>query len=927
MQPERQTLARIAAKEITLFFSSPIAYLFLGTFAAVTLFVFFWGEAFFARNIADVRPMFEWMPLLLILLTNTLTMRLWSEERRHGTLEHVLTQPVPLWHFVVGKFLGCLALLAIALTITLPLPISVSLMGDLDWGPVVAGYLAAFLLGAAYLSIGLFVSARSHNQIVSLLSAVALSGAFYLVGSATMTELFSHSVADWLRLVGFGSRFESITRGVIDLRDLAYYSGVVLTFLSLNTFVLEKERWSHHQSSPRYSHWSTITALVVANVVGLNLWLGQVTSFRLDVTEGQQYSLSTTTERQLNDLQEPLLIRGYFSAKTHPLLAPLVPQLKDLITEFGLAGGQRVRVEFVDPADDPELEEEANKQFNIRPVPMQMADRYQASIVSAYFNVLIQYGDQHQVLGFQDLIEVKSQGEGDLEVGLKNPEYDLTRTVKKVVETYQAGGSLFDAIESPVTLTAYIDGQLPEALEEFRGVVDELGQEMAELAEDRFLFEQTKPDETVIERFGFQPMTTDLRGDQTFYFYLTLAQGETVYQLPLADLKKETLKKNLEAGLKRFATGFTETVALVTPQTSRNEAGFNQLQAGLEENLKVVTTDLAQGEVPGEADILVVLAPKELDDKQVFAIDQFLMKGGTVVLATSPKSVRLGGRQLQADQVESGLTDWLKHHGLTLTDEMVLDPRSNALPVPVTRMVNGFPLRELRLLEYPFFVDVREDAVAEHPITADFRQATLTWASPITVDQEKNREREVTSLLKSSSQSWTSSLADVMPRLDATGASLYGPTGESQAHTLAVVASGRFESYFAEKDSPLDEKSYASQLTHSPDSARLVLFSSNDFLRDDVLGLIGTGTNGYETTVVLMTNVLDWALEDEGLLAIRGRGHFNRTLPPMKQETQMFWEYLNYALVLLGLGLVAIIQMAWVRRRHQHYRDLWEVSK
>ncbi|MCB1730805.1 MAG: ABC transporter permease, partial [Halieaceae bacterium] len=101
------TVLRIAAKETAIFFASPVAYLFLATFAAVTLFVFFWGEAFFARNIADVRPLFEWMPILLIFLASALTMRMWSEERRSGTLEYVHAQPVPLWHFIVGKFLAC----------------------------------------------------------------------------------------------------------------------------------------------------------------------------------------------------------------------------------------------------------------------------------------------------------------------------------------------------------------------------------------------------------------------------------------------------------------------------------------------------------------------------------------------------------------------------------------------------------------------------------------------------------------------------------------------------------------------------------------------------------------------------------------------------------------------------------------------------
>ena len=147
---------RVAQKEVRLFFSSPVAWLFLASFAAVSGFVFFWAESFFARNIADVRPLFEWMPILLIFLCAALTMNMWSEERRTGTLEHVLTQPVSLWQFVFGKFRACFSLLVLALISTLPLPVTVALIANLDWGPVMGGYLAALLLGATYLAMGLF---------------------------------------------------------------------------------------------------------------------------------------------------------------------------------------------------------------------------------------------------------------------------------------------------------------------------------------------------------------------------------------------------------------------------------------------------------------------------------------------------------------------------------------------------------------------------------------------------------------------------------------------------------------------------------------------------------------------------------------------------------------------------------------------------
>jgi len=131
---------RVARKEFAGFFSSPIAFIFLGAFLVITLFVFFWVETFFSRNIADVRPMFEWMPLLLIFLVSSITMRMGSEDRRAGTLEFLLTMPVKTHELVLGKFLACMGLVVVALLMTVPLPITVSLLGPLDLGPPLDGY-------------------------------------------------------------------------------------------------------------------------------------------------------------------------------------------------------------------------------------------------------------------------------------------------------------------------------------------------------------------------------------------------------------------------------------------------------------------------------------------------------------------------------------------------------------------------------------------------------------------------------------------------------------------------------------------------------------------------------------------------------------------------------------------------------------------
>jgi len=956
------SVRRIAAKEIAVFFSSPTAYLFLAAFAAVTLFVFFWGEAFFARNIADVRPLFEWMPVLLVFLASTLTMRLWSEERRNGTLEYVHVQPVPLWYFVLGKFLACLALLAVALLVTLPLPVTVAQLGNLDWGPVLAGYLATFLLGAAYLSIGLFVSARSDNPIVSLIGATALCGAFYLIGTGTITHFFGVQAGEWLRLLGTGSRFESITRGVIDLRDLYYYLSLVAVFLVLNTLVLERERWAAGHRVPGHRATRVLAALLVANALAGNLWLGQLKSLRVDVTEGRQYSISDTTRGYLQQLREPLLLRGYFSAQTHPLLAPLVPRLQDLLREYAIEGGNRVQLELVDPATDPTLEEEANSRYGIRPVPFEVADRYQSSIVSSYFDILVQYGDQYKTLSFQDLVEVRARGEDDVEVVLRNPEHDITRAIRKVLNDYRAGGNLFETVTGNLQFTAYVspDAQLPEPLRVFRQALGTVVDEYSAKSDGGLAVEFVDPDagggevaQQIAADYGLQPMTTDLLGDERFWFYLLLKRGNTVVQIPLEDLSEAAFRRNLEAGIKRFARGFTKTVALVKPlpDPMYNQMGmpsgdeFNQLEAFLRADLNVVDEDLEDGQVSGEADILVLLAPQLTDDRQLFAVDQFLMQGGSVVLASSPFTTRLMGGGLTLQHIDNGLGDWLAHNGLEVGAQLVMDPQNAAFPLPVSRDVGGIQVQEVRMFDYPYFIDIRPDGMnPDSPVTAGLPQVSMAWASPITLPEGRQGGRQVTELLHSSPGAWLSDSTDITPKIGPGGFEPFLPRGETGSRLLGVASTGQFSSYFAGRPSPLlapdkaageetgtgdsehetpeapPPRTVASVVERSPESARIVLFSSNDFLRDQVVALAGVASGSeYLNSLDLLANTLDWAVADDGLMSIRSRGQFNRTLPPMEHGAQVFWEYLNYALAALALALVALVRRQRKRRREKVY--------
>ena len=174
----------VARKEMSGYFGSPLAFIFIAVFLSALLFLFFWRERFFARGIADVRPLFRSMPILLSFLVAALTMRQWSEEQSSGTLETLLTLPVPSYQLVLGKFIAAVSLVALSLALTLPTPITVAFMGSLDWGPVVGGYAAALLLTCAYAAIGLFLSSKTDNPFVALIMTSIVCGLFYLVGGA-----------------------------------------------------------------------------------------------------------------------------------------------------------------------------------------------------------------------------------------------------------------------------------------------------------------------------------------------------------------------------------------------------------------------------------------------------------------------------------------------------------------------------------------------------------------------------------------------------------------------------------------------------------------------------------------------------------------------------------------------------------------------
>jgi ABC-2 type transport system permease protein len=368
---------------------------------------------------------------------------------------------------------------------------------------------------------------------------------------------------------------------------------------------------------------------------------------------------------------------------------------------------------------------------------------------------------------------------------------------------------------------------------------------------------------------------------------------------------------------------------------------FTALKDVLSQEHVVKDTDLRKGQVPSEADLLLLAAPENLDEQQLFAVDQFLMQGGTVIIAASPYKINLDGALSIAPE-KTGLEDWLAHYGISMDKKLVLDLQNSPFPVPAERQIGGFTVRETHLVKYPYFADIRPDGMNEDSgLTVGLNQITLNWASPISIDQAKNKGRKVIRLLESSDKSWLSSSTEIQPDFDRYPDLGFAIEGKQEKHLLAAAVEGSFASYFAGKPSPLlqqDDKAEEKpksdgdkkddkekkeqviirQLDKSPDTARIILFASSSFLSDPILGISSSVMrSSYLAPVQLAANAVDWSLEDRGLLAIRGRGHFSRTLAPMSKQKQMVIEYLNYALALLGLALIWLIRRQLQQRTKQ----------
>lgn len=238
-----EAVTTILRRELAGYFATPVAYVFIVIYLVMNgVFTFYLG-GFFERGLADLEPFFRFHPWLYLFLVPAISMRLWAEERRAGTIELLLTLPVTTGQAVLGKFLAAWLFLGLALLLTVPIWVTVNYLGDPDNGVILAAYAGSWLMAGGMLAIGSCMSAVTRSQVIAFILAVAACFVFLLSGLPMVMNVFSgwapQFLLDGIASLSFLSHFSDISRGVIDLRDLVYFVLVAGFWLLANVIVLE----------------------------------------------------------------------------------------------------------------------------------------------------------------------------------------------------------------------------------------------------------------------------------------------------------------------------------------------------------------------------------------------------------------------------------------------------------------------------------------------------------------------------------------------------------------------------------------------------------------------------------------------------------------------------------------------------------------
>lgn len=390
------SVSRIQAlylKEMTSFVYSPASYVIIIVFLIVAYILFFGN--FFSLGLANLDALFDILPWLILLVAAALGMNSLASERKEGTFEYLLTQPIQIGELLLGKYLALLSQVAICILATLPLAVGVSTLGKMDAGVVFAQYLAASMVAAILSAIALCVSSLVKNQIAAFLGSMLLSFALLFVGTELFTRNVPLLIASNMESLSLLSHYMSMARGAIDLRDLLYGFVLVGLFLLLTRLAILNYKYPMQSRVVKQSRLLAIALIVVCLAIGL---IGEFIPGRIDLTSGGIYTISKATTEILQKLPGATEINIYLSPDLPPQFQPQIRDIRNLVREYQLLGGSNLvaNYKYVDNAD---LKSEATA-AGIQETQFNVVGNNELQVKSGFLGIQLKYKEVSEVIPF-----------------------------------------------------------------------------------------------------------------------------------------------------------------------------------------------------------------------------------------------------------------------------------------------------------------------------------------------------------------------------------------------------------------------------------------------------------------------------------------------------------------------------------------------
>lgn len=861
---KRNSTFIIMRRELCAYFTNPAAYIVSGLFLIFSGILFF--STFFLNGRADLRNFFSLLPILLSLFVPALTMRLFSEELRSGSFETLLTLPVTEAQIVLGKFLAAFITSAAMLVPTLFYVLTARVFGRPDAGPIVCGYFGALFLCAAYSAIGIFSSGATKNQIIAFFTALAISYTLTLMGSllvflpAPLVKFFS-----WLSV---STHFQSISRGIVDSRDIIYFAAISAFFLLLTVkkFVIN---WTKENSVDLIL---ALAILLLANLAGSKAF------FRCDLTGQRMYSLSSASKELVRNLQEPLNVNLFFSSDLPAPYNNVDQYLRDILLEYKNAGNKNFNYKFYDM--NKEESQDAARSYGIGQTQVQKVETTEVTAKAVWMGAAIVYGDN--VKTFDAINSI---------AGL---EYTLTTAMSKMISANDAlaalNGGLNLTLYPAQELTGYgiagldkIESAVKNAASQlnkkFNGqinfsVKNASGQEALDLAEKYGIqsvnFNDPDSGEKKTTALG---LTLELDGD--FRIIPLKLQNFFGWRLLGAENLEDNISSSIESLLAKtvelaYITGHGELQLSGNPY-NRNEMNAESFKTVLSDIYTFKEINLKDADIPLNIKCAIVNGPKsKFTDKELRKLDQFVMKGGNVLFCLEPLSESGGGSMPSYTKPDTGLDKLLEAYGLVPGADFVMDENcfttQNQAGAGAAKM-NWAPLTGDKQLD------------RKNPITKYIPQMIFLQNGSIDISKAKeNVDAKTTVLARSSDQSWAASENIILyPGY------IFPPDDKEKIHqnNLAVLLEGKFKSAFAgipeekdeskseniEKGAETDEISANESLDKSVQKSRIILINSSQVTTQQLVD-----PDGREPMSYFMRNTVDYLNGEEDYCEMRTKG-------------------------------------------------------